>query len=116
MLNFSKENSNYFRGFQTSDKHVKLLIKLFTNFTNYVPDHGIVPVLVLLHATVVPHRPRGSHLCCPLGPRQGRRLPHELEDAAATLHPGSGLRSPPAGWLCSAYTPFFSTTFHILEI
>jgi hypothetical protein len=49
MLNVSKENSNYFCGFQTSDKYVKLLIKLFTNFTNYVPNHGIVPVLVLLH-------------------------------------------------------------------
>jgi hypothetical protein len=48
--------------------------------TNYVPGHGGVPVLVLLHAAVVLRRPRGRR---PLSPRRGCRLPRELDDAAA---------------------------------
>ena len=85
---FQKKNSSYFCGFQTSEKYVKwftndqIVHKLFANFTNY---HGVVPVLALLHAAVVPHRPRGRHPRRPLGPRRGRRLPRELDDAAAAF-------------------------------
>jgi hypothetical protein len=51
--------------------------------TNYVPDHGVVPVLALLHAAVVPHRPCGRGPHHPLSPRRGHRHPLEVDDAAA---------------------------------
>ena len=93
---FQKKNSSYFCGFQTSEKYVKwftndqIVHKLFANFTNY---HGVVPVLALLHAAVVPHQPRGRQPRHPLGPRRGRCLPHELDDATDALHPGSELEA-----------------------
>jgi len=93
--NFQKKSS-YLCGFKTSEKYVKwftndqIVHKLFANFTNY---HGIVPVLALLHAAVVLHRPRGHHPRRPLGPRRGRRLPRELDDATDALRPGSELKA-----------------------
>jgi hypothetical protein len=118
MPNFSKENLNYFCGFQTSDKYVKLFTndQIVHKFHKLCSDHGAVPVLALLHAAVVPHWPRGSHPRCPLGPRQGHRLPRELDNAAAALHPGSELRSPPRRMDVQRLHTIFSTTFPILDI